>query len=89
MRRRVLVSGLVQGVWFRESCRRRAESLGLAGWVGNRPDGSVEAVFEGPAPAVAEAVEWCRTGPPSARVTAVETFREPPAGVEGFRITRP
>jgi acylphosphatase len=47
VRRRVVVTGRVQGVWFRESCRREADSLGVAGWVRNRPDGAVEAAFEG------------------------------------------
>jgi acylphosphatase len=62
------VSGRVQGVWFRESTRRRAEELGVVGWVRNLPDGRVEALFEGAATAVAAAVEFVRRGPPLARV---------------------
>lgn len=67
-RTRVVVSGRVQGVWFRESTRRRAEELGLAGWVRNLPDGRVEALFEGPADAVEAALAFVRQGPPLARV---------------------
>ncbi len=86
VRRRVQVSGRVQGVWFRGSTRREAARLGVAGWVRNRADGAVEAVLEGPAPAVAELTEWCRVGPPQARVDAVEWREEEPAGEEGFRV---
>lgn len=87
-RARVRVQGRVQGVWFRESTRRQAEQLGLAGWVRNREDGSVEAVFEGPVDAVAQAVAWCRLGPPRAEVTAVAVDEEPPEGERGFRVVR-
>jgi acylphosphatase len=86
VRRRVVVTGRVQGVWFRESCRRAAAGLGLAGWVANLPDGSVEAVFEGPEQAVATAVDWCRTGPPAARVATVSVTDEPVAGDTGFAV---
>ena len=72
MRYRVVVHGKVQGVWFRESCRRVADRLGLDGWVTNRFDGTVHAEFEGPLDAVAQAVSWCRQGPPSAEVTGVD-----------------
>lgn len=72
MRYRVVVHGRVQGVWFRESCRRVAERLGLEGWVTNRLDGTVEAELEGPLEAVAQAVSWCRQGPPAAEVTGVD-----------------
>jgi acylphosphatase len=82
----VVVSGHVQGVWFRESCRREAVARDVAGWVGNRADGTVEAVFEGDEPAVAEVVAWCRIGPPRAVVTAVEVTPEPPEGLVGFRV---
>jgi acylphosphatase len=81
-----VVSGHVQGVWFRESCRREAEERGVAGWVANRPDGSVEAVFEGREPAVAEVVAWCRIGPPRAAVTGVDVTQEEPEGLVGFRV---
>ena len=84
--RRVLVEGRVQGVFFRDTCRREAVARGLAGWVRNRPDGRVEALFEGPAGAVGAMIAWCRTGPPHAAVDAVEVTNEPPAGASGFRI---
>jgi acylphosphatase len=87
-RRRVRIRGHVQGVWFRESTRARAEALGLAGWVRNAADGSVEAVFEGPVEAVATAVAWCREGPPAAAVTALESTVEPPEGIRGFSVRR-
>ena len=92
----VLVEGRVQGVGFRQACADQARRRRLAGWVRNRRDGRVEAVFEGPADAVAAMVEWCRTGPPAARVTAVDAFPEPadspdapePAeSLTGFRIS--
>ena len=84
VRRRVLVSGLVQGVFFRQSCRRVARQEGVAGWVRNLPDGRVEACFEGPADAVSRLVAWCGHGPPEARVSGVEVFEEPPSGDLGF-----
>jgi acylphosphatase len=68
VRVRVLVSGRVQGVWYRETCRREAERLGVAGWVRNRPDGRVEIEAEGPRPAVDALVGWARRGPPRAVV---------------------
>ncbi|RSS78752.1 acylphosphatase [Streptomyces sp. WAC06614] len=67
-----MVSGRVQGVWFRESCRTEALAQGVTGWVRNLPDGAVEAVFEGPEDAVARMVRWARTGPPTARVQDVQ-----------------
>ncbi len=84
VRRRVLVAGIVQGVFFRQSCRRVARDEGVAGWVRNLPDGRVEACFEGPADAIDRVVAWCRHGPPGARVTGVEVIDEPPAGELGF-----
>jgi len=86
IRRRVVVSGRVQGVGYRESCRRRAERLGVSGWVRNRADGSVEAVFEGPAESVDAAVEWCREGPRWAAVRSIEVYDEGPEGLAGFRV---
>jgi acylphosphatase len=83
---RVVVSGRVQGVWFRDACRREAEAQGLAGWVRNRPDGKVEAAFEGPSEAVAALVTWCATGPPRARVVRVQQFEELPTGASGFAV---
>ncbi|MCL6450517.1 MAG: acylphosphatase [Acetobacteraceae bacterium] len=72
VRAHVWVSGLVQGVLFRAHTRSEAQRLGLGGWVRNLPDGRVEAVFEGEDTDVKRAVEWCRRGPPEARVTGVE-----------------
>lgn len=85
-RTRVVVSGMVQGVFFRDTCRRTAESAGVAGWVRNRSDGTVEAVFEGPAEAVEAMVAWCRHGPRHARVSDVTTHPEQPEGAPTFRI---
>jgi acylphosphatase len=87
IRRRVEVTGRVQGVGFRYATDGVALDLGLAGWVRNRPDGTVEAVFEGPAQAVLAAVTWCRNGPPSAFVQAVEVHEEPPEDLARFEIT--
>lgn len=84
--RRVVVSGRVQGVFFRDSCRERAEAAGLAGWVTNRPDGAVEAWFEGPRPAVDALVAWCREGSKGADVDDVEVSDEAPAGEGAFRV---
>ena len=83
VRRRVQVSGRVQGVWFRDSCRREAERQGVGGWVRNLPNGRVEAVFEGSDDAVAAMVEWCRRGPRRARVEHVEVVEE--SAEEGLR----
>jgi acylphosphatase len=88
VRRRVLVDGRVQGVWFRETCRQEADALGVSGSVRNRNDGRVEAVFEGEADAVLAMVTWCRTGPPRAVVTGVEVTDEEPTGETGFRVSR-
>lgn len=86
-RKRVVVRGRVQGVWFRQSTQSEALALGLSGWVRNRPDGSVEAVFEGPADLVDLAVEWAAHGPERARVERTEVFDEAPSGERGFKIT--
>lgn len=86
MRARVVVSGRVQGVWFRDSCRHEADRLGLAGWVRNNRDGTVEAVFEGSEEAVGEMVGWCRVGSPRAVVEGVDVGFEEPRGEPGFRI---
>ena len=87
VRRHVWIRGRVQGVWFRQSTRRVAEGLGLSGWVRNLPDGRVEAVFEGEAPAVERALEFARTGPAHARVVEVEVREEPPeAGGARFEV---
>ena len=85
--RRVLISGRVQAVFFRQTTRDRARELGLHGWVRNRTDGRVEAVFQGPPEAVAEMVAWCHHGPPHARVEHVEILEEPPTDpFPGFSI---
>ena len=86
VRRRLIVQGRVQGVWFRGSTERQARALGVAGWVRNRPDGSVEAVFEGSPGAVARAVAYCHHGPPGARVDRVDAVDEPPEGLCGFDV---
>jgi acylphosphatase len=70
-RAHLIIRGLVQGVFYRASTQETAVRLGLKGWVRNMPDGSVEAVFEGPVENVKQAVEWCGQGPPGARVTEV------------------
>lgn len=70
------ITGVVQGVGYRYSCRAAALERGVSGWVRNRPDGSVEAVFRGPRPAVDALLTWCEAGPPAARVTAVEVTDE-------------
>jgi acylphosphatase len=76
----------VQGVFFRAETRARAESLGVAGWVRNAPDGSVEAVFEGEVERVESMLDWCRRGPAGAVVEDVEVVREEPADESGFQV---
>ena len=85
-RRRVLVQGHVQGVFFRETTRRRALADGVAGWVRNTPDGSVEAVFEGERDAVERLVAYVREGPRGARVDWVDVETEEPEGLGGFEV---
>ena len=85
-RRRVVVHGHVQGVFFRDSVRERAESRGLAGWVRNRDDGAVEAVFEGTEDDVDALVRFCHEGPRSADVERVDVVDEDPLGDEGFAV---
>jgi len=82
----VVIDGRVQAVGFRASCAGRAREAGVGGWVRNRADGRVEAAFEGPAEAVARLVDWCGTGPPLARVSAVTASDEPARGETGFAI---
>jgi acylphosphatase len=86
VRSRVVVRGYVQGVFFRDSCRREASTRGVAGWVTNRPDGAVEAVFEGEPGAVTAMVEWCRRGPRGADVDSVDETSEEPEGLTRFEI---
>ena len=88
VRQRVIVHGRVQGVFFRGATEAEALAAGLAGFVRNRADGSVEAVFEGAPEAVAALVEFCRRGPRHARVSRIETYEEAPEGLQGFRVLR-
>jgi len=85
-RARVVVSGRVQGVWFRGATADQAARLGVSGWVRNLADGDVEAAFEGSPARVLAAIEWCRVGPPSARVDGVSVDWEEPVGEVGFRV---
>ena len=78
--------GFVQGVGFRFALVREAQSRGVAGWVRNRPDGMVEAAFEGSPEAVDSMVRWCRHGPRGARVERVQVYEEEPAGSQEFRV---
>ena len=86
IRRRVIVRGLVQGVFFRDSTRRLAQRHGVSGWVANRADGAVEAVFEGEADAVEWVVAFSRKGPRGAQVESVEVTEEKPEGLSGFAV---
>jgi acylphosphatase len=72
----VVISGHVQGVWYRAGTRQKAEELGLTGWVKNTANGNVEAVFEGDESAVHEMIAWCRIGPPLAKVTDVKIIQK-------------
>ena len=85
-RRRVVVQGHVQGVFFRETTRRRALTAGVAGWVRNAADGSVEAVFEGEREAVDRLVAFVREGPRGSRVDWVDVVSEEPEGLSGFEV---
>lgn len=78
--------GRVQGVWFRETARRRAEDLSVAGWVRNNPDGTVEAEVEGDEEDVAVLVAWFEHGPPHARVDSIDVEERVPHGDSGFRV---
>jgi acylphosphatase len=86
IRRRVVVHGQVQGVFFRDSTRRLAQQHGVAGWVTNRWDGTVEAVFEGEEDAVERLVAFCGEGPRGAQVESVEVAEEEPEGLQGFQV---
>lgn len=86
IRRHVVVSGAVQGVGFRVSLARAARSRSVGGWVRNRPDGTVEAVLEGPEDAVLSLVRWCGDGPRGACVDGVEVREEEPEGASSFAI---
>ncbi|RDI70565.1 acylphosphatase [Halopelagius longus] len=86
VRAHVFVSGTVQGVYYRASTRDAARERGVDGWVRNLDDGRVEAVFEGPRPAVEEMVEWCHTGSSAAEVEDVDVTYDDPEGEAGFEI---
>jgi acylphosphatase len=86
VRVRVVVEGRVQGVFYRDSCRREAQRLGVRGWVRNRSDGAVEVVAEGQRSKVDELLTWCRQGPPQARVTGISVTDEVPTAERSFRI---
>ncbi|HEX6844183.1 MAG TPA: acylphosphatase [Actinomycetota bacterium] len=86
VRRHVVVRGRVQGVWFRVTCAREAEARHVAGWVRNREDGDVEAVFEGQPEDVESMLAWCRRGPSGARIDEVVAVEEDPSGRTGFAI---
>ncbi|HEX5861280.1 MAG TPA: acylphosphatase [Nocardioides sp.] len=82
----VTVTGRVQGVFFRAQTREQADRLGVTGWVRNDPDGSVSAHFEGDQHAVEAMVDWCREGPPRARVERVDVHESEPTGARGFDV---
>ena len=86
IRRRVVVHGRVQGVFFRDSTERQARSRGVAGWVRNRDDGTVEAVFEGEPEAVDALVDFARSGPSRAEVRRVDVKEEGPEGLGSFEV---
>ena len=86
IRRRVVVRGHVQGVFFRDTCRREARSRGVSGWVRNAADGSVEAAFEGEPAAVEALIDWSHRGAGGAEVTTVDVIEEPPQGETRFRV---
>jgi acylphosphatase len=81
-----MVTGRVQGVFFRASCAREAQMRAVAGWIRNRGDGCVEAIFEGDTDAVAALVAWCHRGPAGASVTRVDVIDEEPTGEHAFRV---
>jgi acylphosphatase len=86
IRRRAVVHGNVQGVFFRDSTRERASAHGVAGWVSNRSDGAVEAVLEGPPDKVDKVLRFLETGPRQASVDHVEVSEEEPEGLTGFSV---
>lgn len=86
VRKHVVVHGRVQGVFFRDTTRRTAESRGVAGWVRNTPEGSVEAVFEGEPDAIDALIRFVHEGPRGAAVERVEVADEEPQGLTGFQI---
>ena len=86
VRRRVVIRGRVQGVFFRDSTRQRARAHGVIGWVCNRSDGAVEAVLEGEPEAVQRVLRFCETGPPRSHVAQIDVHDEQPQGLSGFEV---
>jgi acylphosphatase len=86
IRKRVIVHGYVQGVFFRDTVRRRAQAAGVAGWIRNNHDSTVEGAFEGEPEAVERLVEFCRRGPRGAEVERVDVFDETPEGLASFQV---
>lgn len=86
IRRRVIVHGRVQGVYFRADCAAAARAHGVSGWVGNQPDGTVYAEFEGPPEAVEAVIDWCHAGSPRSAVTQVDVTPLDPTGETGFSV---
>ena len=86
IRRRVIVHGRVQGVYFRADCASEARARGVSGWVSNQPDGTVYAEFEGAAEAVELMITWCNTGSPRSTVTRVDVTPLDPTGETGFSV---
>jgi acylphosphatase len=86
IRRRVIVQGRVQGVFFRDSVRERARAHGVSGWILNRSDGAVEAVLEGRSDHVDRVVRFCKIGPRQAAVEQIDVTEEEPEGLSGFEI---
>jgi acylphosphatase len=82
----VIISGQVQGVWFRASTKQKADELGLNGWVKNTQDGNVEAVFEGEEDIVEKMISWCHGGPPKAKVDNIFVKKQQTIGFKGFSI---
>ena len=86
IRRRIIVHGRVQGVYFRAECATAAQAHAVSGWVSNQPDGTVYAEFEGPEDAVDAMIDWCHTGSPRATVTRVDVTPIDPTGEKGFSV---
>jgi len=86
IRRHAIVNGHVQGVFFRDATRRQALASGVGGWIRNRPDGTVEAVLEGPPAAVQQMLQFMQSGPPDAQVERLQVSDEEPEGLSSFEI---
>ena len=82
----VIISGQVQGVWFRASTKQKAQELGLTGWVRNTNDGAVEAIFEGEEEIVNKMIDWCYNGPPLAKVENIKLKKQQTIGFNNFEI---